>query len=146
MPPKIPDEVEEQIRHLDRLKTEYAGVLGSAQLDVLHEAKKIARQEADKRAEQALAWLGGLEQNLEQLNGSGQSNSDKVEKLLGRVEEPPLFLPLEARERLDECKRKVRQIVDQDQSLQVELHFNRITTRRKQEECLERLQQLLRES
>ncbi len=89
--------------------------------------------------------LGSLERDLEQLNGSGQSNGDKIEKLLRRVEEPPLFLPLEARERLGDCKRGVRQIVDQDQSLQVELHFNRITTRGKQVECLERLQQLLRE-
>lgn len=144
--PKTPDEVEEQLRNLGRLETEYAETLSSAQLDVLHEAEKDVRQEAAKREEQALSWLDSLERDLERLSNNSHNDGDKVEKLLGRVEAPPPFLPLDARERLDGCEQGVRQLVDRDQTLQVELHFKRITTRRKQEECLERLRQLLRES
>ena len=143
---KTPDEVKEQLRNLGRLETEYAEILSSAQLDVLHEAEKDIRQEAAKREERALSWLDSLERDLERLSNNSQNDGDKVEMLLGRVEALPPFLPPKAQERLNGCEQGVRQLVDQDQTLQVELHFKRITTRSKQEECLERLQQLLRES
>lgn len=143
---KTPDEVEEQLSNLGYLETEYAETLSSAQLDVLHEAEKDIRQEAAKREEQALSWLDSLERDLERLDNNGQNDGEKVEKLLGRVEAPPPFLPSKAQERLNGCEQGVRQLVNRDLTLQVELHFKRITTRSKQEECLERLRQLIRES
>lgn len=148
MLPKTPEEVDEQIHDLGRLETEYQGMLSSAQLEVLHGVEKGARQEAARHTAQALAWLDSLERDLERLNSSSQnqSNGSKLERLLGRLKEPPPFLPPEAQERFDRCERGVRQFADQDQTLQVELHFKKIMNRQKQLECLERLQQLLQES
>ncbi len=142
--PKNPEEADEQIQNLRRLAREHEQILGPVQLRLVREAEETIRQNSAERTRQALTWLESCEQDLEQLNSSN-SNGGKLEKLLERLAESPAFLPPEAQGRLDSCEREARQLADQDQSLQVELHFKRITDRRKQEECLERLQQLLRE-
>lgn len=147
--PKTPEEIEEQIRELNDLKAEYEGTLASAQLESLAESETAVKQYAHGRTEQALAWLDDLERDLEQLKEGGsrrQGTDTKLQEFLERLKNPPLFLPSEARERLGRCQGEVHQLVDQNQSLQVELHFKQIANRQRQLECLERLQQLVSET
>lgn len=146
--PKNPEEANEQIENLDRLGSEYQEVLSSVQLDVLKEVEEATKQKVARRTEQALTWLESFERDLNRLSSDGQNQSSgsKLEDLLGRLKDSPPFLPLEAQSRLDKCQREVQQLADQDQSLQVELHFRQIADRHKQLECLERLKQLLRET
>ncbi len=146
-PAKTPQEVDEQLRGLGRLAAEYQMILSPAQIELLGRVEEATGQEAAKQTELALTWLGSCERDLDQLNsdGQGQDNGSKLQKLLGRLDEPPAFLPLEARERLNTCQQGVRLLVDQDKSLQVEMHFKQIADRQKQLECLERLRQLVQE-
>ncbi len=144
-PPKNLEEANEQVENLRCLAAEYQGILSSAQLEVLHGAEQATKQEAARRTEQALTWLESCEQDLNRIESQSQRSGSEIERLLARLKDPPPFLPLEAHERLDKCRRGIRQLADQDQSLQVELHFMQIADRHKQLECLERLQQLLKE-
>lgn len=144
---ETPEDASELLQDLGGLKAQYRATLSSTQVAVLRQVEESSRQEAARRAQQALVWLESCEEDVARLNGGSQhsGNGSNLGELLKRLEDPPAFLPYDAQGRLVSCEREVRQLADQDKVWQVERHFRQIADRQRQLECLERLRQLVEE-
>ena len=135
--PSDPAEAKGLIESVRQLITEYREYLSQAQGETIEGAISVAQHDCQRRRDEALAWLADSERKLKEGRG--------LDRLQEELESPPLFLPGGARGRLETLRRIVQQHIDEDELLQVEAHFRRITDSRKRKECLDRLQRLAEE-
>lgn len=125
---------------LQRLTEQCGPYLSSVQRSLIDTTIKGIEEAAVEQQRLAVEWIGRLERD---------ADSSKDAKGLGRLSEAlsevPPFFPDVAQQRLLTLRNKVRQQIDEDQLVQVEIAFRKIADRAMRRRCLEKLENLLEE-
>jgi hypothetical protein len=134
-----PTNTQAQLKRLLQIGQEFTPYLGDRQQSLLQEKQAQLQQAAIKQREAARTWVTEQEQAY-------QKNAP-IAELDKRLANPPVilaFLSPAEQGSLVNLRQNVRQRLDADTLAAIESRFKQISDRRLQEECLERLQQILR--
>jgi len=134
---QTPNDVDTMLQKCTAIQTQYANVLTPAQIIVTNQLKQSICNQSTTKQTEAMAWLQSCADEFRR----GMNISRVAEKLSS----PPIFLPNNAMSELDRLRTGVQECIDNDALLQVEKAFRTIAERKRQEECLQRLTQIMDE-
>jgi len=130
-----PAEIQQALDSLAKIEKVHADQLSEGQCKKIETTRRVLHGIAAKKEQQADAWLTQREQEFNSGIHPG--------KLLSLLKFPPAFLSSSGMNRLEQLLEMVQERLDQDVVTQIEAQFLQISDRRKQVECLERLQRIL---
>ncbi len=133
--PQSPTDEARVMRRFEALANQVENGLSEVQRTMLHGIQQMIQTHVAKSQERARQWL---KQNIEQARTG--ANPTHVAQQLSKV---PPFFPEDLREDLHKVRLEMQMCIDNDAILKVEQAFRAIGGRQKQEECLQRLAQIL---
>jgi hypothetical protein len=136
--PQSQADVERVMRRYEALVNQYQHKLSSVQRGLLADVQNHINDYVAKCEERARKWFG---LQVEQVRNG--VNPTHVAQQLGKL---PPFFPDDLREKWQALRAEVQARIDSDSILKVEEAFRMIVGREKQEECLQRLTQILQHS
>ncbi len=134
---RTPSDARHLIEQLQSLPHEYASRLSAVQETVVSKAIAEIEEQVAKQSNAAVEWLSECEKAL--------NEGKNLDELAGRLKLPPPFLPEDKNLLLTELAKEAGRRIDDDQVLQVVVHFKLITDAPKRIECLDRLKALIDE-
>ncbi len=137
-PVHSPAKAHETIEQLNCLCDQGRSILTPGQVAVASRVMEDVERAVREHCEVARKWMA--ERELALLSGG------KLDELATALSSPPPFLPDDEKPRLAALIGETRQRIDDDQVLQVVVHFKQITDALKRSECLDRLTKLAEET
>ncbi len=135
---RTPKEAAQRIEELKALASGYQSQLSTVQGDIVASAIEDVRQEAERQSKSAVVWLEQCERSIQE----GANPEDVAE----RLRTPPAFLPSDTKLRLASIVQQNKRRIDDNQTLQVVIHFKQISDVSKRIECLNQLKALVDEN
>ena len=134
---QTPSDARRLVEQLQGVSREYASRLGTGQETVVSNAIAEIDGQAAKQSEAAIEWLTKCEKAL--------NEGKNLDELATKLKSPPVFLPEDKHIVLAKVAKETGRRIDDDQVLQVVMHFKLITDALKRVECLDRLRHLIDE-
>ncbi len=131
---RTPSDLDMISQRIDEIESQYSNILSQVQLDILEEKRrKVAavRQQEEQKARQ---WLIDL--------NSRYTSGAKPDELLRIILNPPEFLPIEDRDKLNQLVLELRHKAEKDTISKIEALFLELDVEARRE-CLKRLQELM---
>lgn len=127
-----------QDMRLQQLAQEYAPYLSPQQKRLVSEKQEQLHKSVQEQRQKAQYWIAEQEQ--------AYKRQESLTELDKRLTSPPImlaFLSPSERQPLEVLHRQVRQQIDADALIAIESRFRQISERRLQEQCIQKLQQIL---
>ena len=126
------DAIETQITAIE---AQYSSWLSPVQRSLLQEQREGIENLRRQKTQEASSWLVNIAKRYQ--------NGENPDTLLRQIENPPAFLPLEDRSRLEATRQAIQKRIDANVLAKIESLFTSIGDQKIRRQCLERLQALM---
>lgn len=123
-------------KKLDRMLGQADQWFGPAQKQLIIQARQSINQYVQQKMAEANQWYLSLDADF----GKGA-----VSQVAEKLKSPPAFFPENDKPKLTDLVKKVQQRMDEDVVVRIETQFRQITDHAIQQQCLNRLKQILEE-
>jgi len=134
LPCRTPSDLDTISQRIHEIENQYSNYLSQAQREILNEQRRQVDNIRQQEEQKARQWLIDLSVRF--------TNGAKPDELLRIAQNPPEFLPSEDRSKLNQLTQLLRQKVEKDTLLKIEMLFKELNTDTRRE-CLKRLQELV---
>jgi len=124
------------IKKLDQILERAEPWAGSAQKQLIVDARQAVDHYVRQKMSEAYQWYLGLE---------GDFSKGAIVQVAEKLKSPPPFFPETDKSKLTDLANRVQRRMDEDVIVRIEAQFRQITDRTLQKQCLDRLRQIMDE-